>query len=371
MLTAFNSTKFKFWSFISMFFLVFVHAYNLNFSYLQSTTFPQEPLTFNAFLQYLLSNGLLRFRIPMLFIISGYLFALGDSKPYKQRIVGRVKTVLIPYFIWSAFSLLLTYSLELFPWSKQFVQASNMMWRDETRNTLHQFKWDEWLEYWIFNPPAYQLWFLRVLFFLNLLYWPIKWCVTHKWAKYIFFTIAVYFWIRDFNIFFIQGEGLLYFSLGVWMQKTNYNIDTPKKILNPSFWGIIFILTAVFKTLLAFSEHVPEYYNHILHFTHKLTVFSGLVFAWFASNKLVNWCMSKKYFVQLTSYSFIIYVLHAPLVVYLMYVAKAYFGQYPHYRLVTYFVESLVLIFGSVLIGFVLKKIMPKVYSFITGGRGI
>ena len=34
MLAAFNPQKFRFWSFVSMFLLVFVHAYNLNISYL-------------------------------------------------------------------------------------------------------------------------------------------------------------------------------------------------------------------------------------------------------------------------------------------------------------------------------------------------
>lgn len=372
MLSTFNSQKFKFWSFVSMFFLVFVHAYNLKYGYLESTTIPEEPLTFNAFIQYLLSNGLLRFRIPMLFVISGYLFALTDEKTtYKQRTFQRFKTVLLPYFIWSAFSLLLTFSLELFPFTKQFVEASNMMWRDETRNTLHQYKWHEWIETWIFNPPAYQLWFLRVLFFYNLLYPAIKWCVLHKWVKYVYFTILVFAWIVQIRLFFIESEGLLFFSIGVWMQKVNYDINKPKKLLNPTLWGIIFFVVATFKTLLVFSEHIPRFYFVVIHFMHKITVFSGLVFAWFASDTLVKWCMRKKYFVQLSSYSFMIYVLHAPLVVYLMYVARKYFGMYTHYRLATYIMESLVLVFGSVLIGYLLKKAAPKFYSFITGNRGV
>ncbi len=44
MLSAFNSQKFRFWSFISMALLVFVHGYNLNQGYLQPWTIPGEPL---------------------------------------------------------------------------------------------------------------------------------------------------------------------------------------------------------------------------------------------------------------------------------------------------------------------------------------
>lgn len=352
-----------------MFCLVFVHAYNLKYTYLRSTTFTDEPLTLNAFLQYLFSNGLLRFRIPMLFIISGYLFALGDYKPFKSRIQKRFITVLLPYFIWGAFSLLLTFSLELFPFTKQFIQESNMMWIDETRNTLHEYKWYEWLLKWIFDPPAYQLWFLRVLFVLNLLYAAIRWSILHKWFKFVFLSVSFFMWLHDFDLYFIKGESLFYFSIGVWIQKNNFNIDTPKKWLNPTFWGIIFFTTAIFKTLLAFSENVPQHYYTIIHLLHKLTVFSGLVFAWFGSNGFVKWLMSKKYFIQLSSYSFMIYVLHAPLVVYLMYVSRHYFYMYDNYRFATYVLESFFLIILSVLVGFLLKKTVPKLYSILTGGR--
>lgn len=372
MLTVFNSQKFKFWSFVSMFFLVFVHAYNLKYSYLQSTTIPEEPLTFNAFIQYLLSNGLLRFRIPMLFIISGYLFVLSDTKTtYKARVFQRFKTVLLPYFIWGAFSLLLTLGLELIPFTKTFVEASNMMWVDEKRNLLQQYKWYEWLLTWIFNPPAYQLWFLRVLFMYNVLYLAIRWCVMHRWVKYVYFTILVLAWFAQISLYFIESEGLLFFSIGVWMQKVNFDISKPKKLLNPTLWGIVFFVVAVFKTLLVFSEHIPQFYFPIIHVMHKITVFSGLVFAWFGSDALVKWCMSKKMFVQLSSYSFMIYVLHAPLVVYGMYAARKYFEGYPHHRIATYFIESFVLIFGSVAVGFLLKQLTPKFYNFVTGNRGL
>ena len=91
--------------------LVYVHGYNLNQGYLQPWTMPGEPLTFTSFTEYFLANGIFRFRIPMLFIISGYLFAMGDDKPYKQRSRKRVKTLLYPYLTWSAVGLLLTYVL--------------------------------------------------------------------------------------------------------------------------------------------------------------------------------------------------------------------------------------------------------------------
>jgi fucose 4-O-acetylase-like acetyltransferase len=369
MLTAFNSQKFKFWAFVSMVLLVFVHGYNLNQGYLQPWTMPGEPLTITTFTEYWLSNGIFRFRIPMLFIISGYLFALSDNKPYKQRAAKRVKTLLYPYLIWSAVGLLLTFMLEFFPYSKNVVAETQMMQLDETRLFLHQYHWYEVIARWIFFPVSYQLWFIRVLLIYNLAYPLLRWCVTHKIVTPIFFFIAILFWLSTGGLILIEGEGLLFFSVGIWMQKTNFNIDIPNKWLRPKPSCIIFITLSVIKTLLAFTTYFKGI-EPVLLVLHKLTVLSGLICAWYGCNTVVKFCIDKKWFVWLSAFSFMIYVLHAPIVVY---ATKAIFMQIPNwynYRMFTYIVLPLFLIAVSIMIGALLRGFLPKVYGFVTGGRG-
>jgi fucose 4-O-acetylase-like acetyltransferase len=370
MLTPFNSQKIRFWAFISMLLLVFVHGYNLNQGYLQPWTIPGEPLTITTFTEYWLSNGIFRFRIPMLFIISGYLFALSDNKLYKQRADKRVRTLLYPYLMWSAFGLLLTFLLELFPFGKDVVAATYMMQLDENRMLLHQYHWYEIIARWILFPLSYQLWFIRVLFVYNLAYPAIKWFVTNKIAKPIFFSIAILFWLSTGGLILIEGEGLLFFSLGIWIQKTNFNIDMPNKWLVPKFWLIIFIVLSAVKTVIAFAEYFAGA-ELVLIIMHKLTVLSGLVYAWYGCNALVKFCMKRKWFVWLSAFSFMIYVLHAPLVVY---ATKAFFMRIDNwygYRMFTYILLPLLLIAMTILFGALLRKLMPKVYSFVTGGRGL
>ena len=137
----FNSLKFKFWSFVSMFLLVFVHGYNLHERYMQPWTIPGESLTFTTFTEYFLANGIFRFRIPMLFIISGFLFALHDYRPYKERTNKRLRTLLIPFLIWSAVGLVFTYFPELFPYSRDLVSRSNIVRIDDQRVLLHDYHW--------------------------------------------------------------------------------------------------------------------------------------------------------------------------------------------------------------------------------------
>ncbi|HMK03886.1 MAG TPA: acyltransferase [Ferruginibacter sp.] len=370
MLSAFNSKKFRFWSFVSMFLLVYVHGYNLNESYLQPWTLPHEPLTFTTFTEYWLANGLFRFRIPMLFIISGYLFAMSDSTPYKQRAGKRVRTLLYPYLVWSAFGLLLTWGLEFFPYSRDIVVSTRMMQLDETRVLLHQYHWYEVLIRWIFFPVSYQLWFIRVLLVYNLAYPALRWCITHPVAKWIFFSIVILWWIATSGFVLIEGEGLLFFSLGIWMQKRNFDIDTPNKWLQPTFWLIVFIGASLLKTWLALMENI-NVLEPILLLLHKITVISGLICAWYGCNTLVKFFMEKKWFNWLTAFSFMIYVFHAPLVVY---ATKAVFMQINHwhaYRMITYIVLPFCLVVMAVCLGALMRSWIPGVYSFVTGGRGV
>lgn len=370
MLSASNSQKFKFWSFISMVLLVYVHGYNLNVNYLQPWTLPGEPLSMTGFLEYWLDNGIFRFRIPMLFIISGYLYALNDYRPYKQRTVKRVRTLLYPYLIWSAAGLLLTYLLESFTASRSVVVATHMMQIDSARGLLHQFHWYEAIACWLFFPVSYQLWFIRVLLIYNIAYPALRWCITRPIGKWIFFSFVFLLWISTTGLILFEGEGLLFFSLGVWMQKTDFNIDTPNKWLRPSIWFVVFIALSVTKTVMAFECDFKGI-GFVLTLIHKLVIISGLITAWYGCNKLVTFFMNKKWFVWVSAFAFIIYVMHAPAVLYATKAIFMYVNHYFGYRLITFILLPSLLVVTAIFTGALLRKLMPKVYSFITGGRGL
>lgn len=369
MLSAFNSQKFRFWSFVSMFLLVFVHAYNLEENYLQPWTLPGEPMSFTTFTQYWLANGIFRFRIPMLFIISGYLFALGDAKPYGERTKKRVKSLLYPYLAWSAAGLLLTWLMEVFIQGRMAVAGTHLLQIDQSRLLLHDYHWYEVLARWIFFPVSYQLWFIRVLLIYNIAYPAIRWCILHPKARWFFFGFAFLAWLSTSGFVLFEGEGLLFFSLGIWMQKTSFNIDHPAKWLKPIYWLIVFVVLSLGKTWLAFRVPFEEV-GLVLLLAHKLVVLSGLIVAWYGCNRLVEYFMTKKWFVQLTPFSFMIYVLHAPLV---LFATKAIFIYLPHYtgyRMATFILLPLCIIILSVISGYLLRKLLPGVYGVLTGGRG-
>ena len=369
----FNSRKFKFWSFLSMFLLVFVHGYNLHERYMQPWTIPGDPFNITTFIEYFLANGIFRFRIPMLFIISGFLYALHDVRPYKQRTRKRLRTLLLPYIIWSALGFAFTWFLEIFPYTRDIVAGSNIVRIDDSRMLLHDYHWYEMLGRWLLIPVPYQLWFIRVLLMYNIAYPAIRWLVTHRIAKWIFFSIAMLMWLGTIGFVLFEGEGLLFFSLGVWMQKNNFNIDGPKRWLNPLWTGVAFILLAATKTVLAFigQPFLGNAIFPVLIILHKLTILSGLITAWYGCNGLVTWCMQRKWFVWLTAFSFMIYALHAPLIAYAIEAVFAVVNQVPHYRLLTFIFLPLTIIAFAVGTGALLRRVWPGLYGVLTGGRGM
>jgi len=359
---------------MSMVLLVFVHGYNLDPRYLQPWTVPGEPLTPTTFVQYLLANGLFRFRIPMLFIISGYLFALHDQRePHSLRIKKRVRTLLVPYLLWSAIALAFTYLLELLPYTRHLIYSSHVVQITEEKILVHDYAWYEVLGRWLFSPVAYQLWFIRVLLVYNIAYQGIRWCVTHRTAKKIYFPFVTLLWLATFGAGFFEGEGLLFFSLGVWMQKTSFNIETPSSVLRPLPWMVAFVVLAVVKTWLAFQGFalMGNGVFTLLTILHKMVVGFGLIACWFGLDSLVKWCMSRQWFVWLSAFSFIIYAMHAPAIAFFI---NAFFEQLNHvqgFRIITFIALPSTIIAICVVIGATLRALAPGLYGLLTGQRGM
>lgn len=352
--------------------LVFVHGYNLEQRYLQPWTTPDELLTPTSFTEYFLANGIFRFRIPMLFIISGFLYALHDQVPNRQRIPKRLRTLLVPYLVWSAIGIAFTFFLELFPYTRDLIAGSHIVQIDNSRVLIHEYHWNEILARWIFSPVSYQLWFIRVLLIYNIAYPLIRWCIINPVARWIFFTLAALLWVGTFGFVLFEGEGLLFFSIGVWLQKSNFSIETPRNWLRPFGWGIVFVALAAIKTFLAFKgqEIMGDSVFLIMTLMHKLVVLSGLIACWFGCDRLVKWFMDRNWFVWLSAFSFMIYAFHTPLVAYGINGVLDWLKPMEGYRMITFIFLPLAVITFCITMGAVLRILTPKVYSVLTGGRG-
>jgi fucose 4-O-acetylase-like acetyltransferase len=367
-LSPFTSQKFRFYSFLSMLLLVFVHGYNLHDSYLQPFSIVQEPLRFTTFTEYLLANGLFRFRIPMLFIISGYLFALNDSRPYGERMKKRLRTLGLPYLFWSAFALAFTFLLQQFPLTAAAVKTASLDQLGDNR-PYTEIGIGGMLERWLLVPVAFQLWFIRSLLLYNALY-PLLLKAVTKYPK-ILFPLVSFMWLSTMHLPFIEGEGLLFFSLGILLQKKAVDISVSPKWLSVKIWAPVFVITAFVKTYLAFRFGWSFQSFVVLSLLHKTCVFSGLVTMWYGFDWLVKFCMNQKWFAWASAFGFIIYAIHVPLVNYSTAFLFSYYHHINNYRIIIFLLLPPSIILLSILSGAVVRKLSPPFYSFITGGRGL
>lgn len=364
----FISQKFRFYSFVCIAALLFVHGYNLKETYLVPFSLVTERLTFTTFFEYLFANGLLRFRIPMLFIISGYIFAMQDYKPYGERVKKRFKTLMIPYFIWSAVGLAVTFLWQQFPLTAEAVRMAQLDQLGDNRPYM-EIGWGGILYRWALVPISFQLWFIRSLFVYNLLYPFLKWVVL----KYpiIWFCIVVFLWITLANVLFIEGMGLTFFSAGIWLSKRNYPIDKKPEWFSRYICWITFIGLSVIRTFMAFEfESYHNVYIAAMLILQGVTVVAGILAVWFSADAVVKWCMSRKWFVWLTAFSFVIFALHIPLLAYVMRLTTMFVHNMNGYRLLTYIFVPLAVLFFCVVVGALLRKVLPGFYKIATGGRG-
>ncbi|WP_018617129.1 acyltransferase family protein [Segetibacter koreensis] len=364
----FLSQKFRFYSFVSIALLVYVHGYNLQETYLTPFSSVKETLTITTFVEYFLANGALRFRIPLLFMISGYIYALQDNKPYAQRIKKRFITLIIPFLIWSAVGLALTWLWQQFPTTAQAVRDANLDQLGGIRS-YSEIGFGGILKRLIVRPVSFQLWFIRSLFIYNILYPFIRWAVI----KYptIWFALTFIFWHTIFSIFFIEGLGLFFFSAGVWVCKRNYPLHKKPSWFSLYLSWLFYIGISVIKTFMAF-ELEPDNPStpYILYTLQDISVFSGILAIWFGGDKIVKWCMSKSWFVWASSFSFVIFALHVPLIQYATRLAFIYWHNIANYRLLTYMTVPVIILFFCIVFGALFRALFPKVYSVSTGGRG-
>ena len=364
----FLSQKFRFYSFVCISLLLYVHGYNLQETYLTPYSVVKEPLTFTTFIEYFLANGALRFRIPLLFIISGYIYALQDYKPYEQRIKKRFITLIIPFLIWSAVGMAITYLWQQFPVTAKAVKDAQLDQMGDNR-PYSEIGWAGILYRWAVRPVSFQLWFIRSLFIYNMLYPFIKWAVIRY--PVIYFSLAFLFWHTIFTIIFIEGLGLFFFSFGVRLCKRNYPLNKKPAWFSHYLSWLFFLGISVIKTFMAFEiEPNNPATPFILYTLHDISIFSGILAVWFGADPIVKWCMKKKWFVWASAFSFIIFAFHVPLVNYSTRLAYIYWHNISNYRLLTYIVVPIIILFFCIGTGALLRTTFPKAYRLATGGRG-
>lgn len=349
----FLSQKIKRIYFLLMIMVVFLHSYNIDIKQGGKVLYFNKG--FNWFLQDFISNGFTRIAVPLFFVISGYLFVLDQKYELNNfflKMKKRVRTLVLPYLIWTLFGFLFYFILQSIPQSQSFF----------TKKLIKDYSFLEWINAIINEPIPYQLWFLKDLIVMVLLS-PIIFFLI-KQAKAFFLIIIFCFWIFNQDTIFLTSEALLFFSFGIYIRifKTKTIEITDK---NAIIIGLFWIGLLLAKTFIGFYGYSKGVETAFL----KASIIVGLLAFWKLYDVFTNSKIKVLSFDKWIEFSFFLYVFHEPFLTILKKGIFSRLDKTPSTYLLVYFVAPLLAIFCSIIIGKFLKAKSPPFYKIITGNR--
>lgn len=273
------SKKIKFLSFFAMIGVVYCHAYNYFDRFLQSRTVLSEGANPGAMLQFFIINGLVRFAVPLFFIFSGYLFFVHFEftwKGYLQKVLKRVRTLVVPFLIWTALA------------------------------------------------------------------------GTFLYIVYRFVGLERY--------------SIVYEKVGTMLDKEKYKNVT--KVIT-----ILWVAGCFCYALCSGTMGKAAYVSYLLLALYKINVITGLASMWRLYDINAGKWQDKKWVKAIVSCTVIVFVVHEPLQHLLTDVLLEKMTFNGAHTLI-YFVLPIVMILSCAGLGILLKKVCPKVYGVLTGGRG-
>lgn len=352
------SDKIKAISFILMGLVVFLHAYNLKVNFSSGTGVIDQGI--NSFIQDFISQGLGRIAVPLFFTISGYLFFFnikkGSFDEFVSKYKKRAKTLLLPYFLWSIFGLLLYLGLQSFPISASFF-TNDLIVHQSPLQLLSKLT---------INPIPYQFWFIRDLILLIIVS-PILYrlIVDYKFIPVIIFFVA---WVFNFSLVIFSIESLLFFALGAYLSIEKIKLQNTD-ISRKQIIGIVttWLIIVLIKTIL--MQLYPDL-GRLIYLLKKSSIIVGIVALWlvydlWAENKDI----SKTKVYHVFKYSFFLFAFHEPI---LTIFTKGFYhllGLSEMSSLITYFLAPLITIIISILVASSLRRLVPRFYYLVTGGR--
>jgi surface polysaccharide O-acyltransferase-like enzyme len=353
------SDKLRIISLISMIMVVFLHSYNVTVNFSSGNIHFNS--VYNIFIQNFFSHGITKVAVPIFFCISGYLFFLnfrGSINEFVLKYRKRVKSLLLPYLLWSLWGLLFFFVLQLIPQSKKFF----------TNELIVNYSFGKILDTLFLNPLSYQLWFMRDLIVL-VIFSPLIYLIT-KYFKAIPTILFLIIWLVffKFNIYVFSNESILFFSLGAYfaINKREYLL----KRLNQKYYWIftfLWVLIVLLRTILANQNSEQTF---LLLFLQKVSIIVGLIGLWSIYDILMaEKTNSNKAMLSISFFSFFIYAFHEPLLTLIKKGLFYFTGAGEMIAIINYFVAPILTIILSILTGLFIKKITPRFYSLLTGGR--
>ena len=293
--------------------------------------------------------------VPLFFLISGFLLFIKEPK-YMENLKKKCRTILLPYILWVILVIIFLFTAQSFNFTKPYFATL----------IVRNFSPIDWMgaflgHFGIFSEPyghplVYQFWFLRDLFVLNLLFVIVKKIVNLcPGATFVLFLLL---WIGGINIYIVSTGALFFFTLGYYIVK--YNI-TYKHLDNIKTLDMVIMYTITIITSLFFKEKIT--------IISAVNIIVGIMFFIKLSYNFIKEDKIYKLFAWLEQYAFWVYATHGIVIAAIIKLSVKIMPMNGGWLLIHYFCGALFCIFLLVGIGVIFRKILPRIFSILTGRR--
>lgn len=348
-----ESSRIHIIKFIAIVFVVFIHSYSLEVNFAEGAQGLDLPKWLYLF-EDCLSNSIARCAVPIFFLCSSILL-FKRTRNYKDTIKAKVKSILIPYLFWNTFWIVVFIFLQNFSFTAAYFSGSHA--------PILKSSIMEWLGlYGLFSkyPQDYPLWFMRDMM-VPILFFPIIEKLADRFPKQLM-TISIA--ILLIPITFPLKDAIFWFCIGACIVKLQIHMDVLDKISIKSI-SLVYLLAIVVRTLI--YENVQ--YDSIRTVIHSITIYIGVVF-WIKISKYIydNTSLRKK-ILALSKWTFFIYATHELTLTSIKKICIKLLPTTPIYLLIEYIFIPLIVMTGCIVIGSIFKKILPRLYTIVTGER--
>jgi hypothetical protein len=301
-------------------------------------------------------------RIPssLFFFISGFFFFLNYNNKIDEFIAKfkkRLKSVALPYLIWSIWGILFLYILQLFPDAYTFF----------TKRLIKDYSIGQILDTIFINPIPYQLWFLKDLFILICLT-PIIYILI-KYLKIYVVVILAIIWILGYGVIIIYTKSIFFFVLGAFFSKKGEFLE--KKNMSIIAYIPIFgwMILAVFLTMKGYNQlyTVPTFLYSLVN---NAMILLGVMAIWGLYDKLFNdkdLTTYKHY--NIVNYTFFLFAFHEPVLTLIRKGLLFITGTGELTSFLIFLIAPFILIYTGVMTASFLERFVPGFYTIIAGGR--
>lgn len=355
-MTPYLSDKIRVMSFMCIMLVVWIHTY-----YTEGQSY-----TSSVFLMNFWGCGVCTLAVPLFYTISGYLFFLGTMEKGVTNIyikqIKRMRTLLVPYLLTNALSILFYYLLRVLTEMKPTVGVlinNNLLDRAEP-GCLGVIKYCFWD-----GPIAFQMWFVRDLMvlvvFAPIVYNILRFSARSKWFGIVAIIACVL--LIDWHANPLSWAAGWFILGGVFSSNPFLNVEIEKHTWIGYLFAVISLFVIMTDTLYAAGL------NDLFLDMDYITI-CGVPSVWIIYDKVSR----KQLFADghkmkiLYGSTFFVYLIHEPFLN--IFKKIPFFISYSELFInISYILCPIVFVLCAVAVGVLFKKSFPRCYYIFTGGR--